>query len=82
MNWPVQEAEQRFSELIRSATTDGPQVVTHHGEEIAVVIDIAEYRRLRGEIVDFEDFLRSEPGLEDLDLTRSREVPRNLDWMV
>ncbi|WP_067471285.1 type II toxin-antitoxin system Phd/YefM family antitoxin [Nocardia amamiensis] len=82
MSWQVQEAKQRFSELIRSATTDGPQVVTRHGEEIAVVIDIAEYRKLRGEVIDFKDFLRSEPGLEDLDLARSREVPRDLDWTI
>jgi len=40
----VQDAKQRFSELIRTAHADGPQVVTRHGEEIAVVIDIAEYR--------------------------------------
>ncbi len=44
MRWQVQDAKQRFSELIRTAHADGPQVVTRHGEEIAVVIDIAEYR--------------------------------------
>ena len=82
MNWQVQEAKQRFSELIRSAATDGPQVVTRHGREIAVVIDIAEYRRLRGESVEFKDFLRSGPSLEDLDLTRDRTVPRDIDWTV
>lgn len=82
MSWQVQEAKQRFSELIRSAATDGPQIVTRHGEEIAVVIDIAEYRRLRGEVIDFKDFLRSGPSLDDLDLQRSRELPRDIDWTV
>jgi prevent-host-death family protein len=82
MNWQVQEAKQRFSELIRSATTDGPQVVTRHGEEIAVVIDIGEYRRLRGETVDFKDFLRTGPSLEGLDLDRDRTVLRDIDWTV
>ena len=78
--WQIQEAKQRFSELIRSVESNGPQVVTRHGEEIAVVIDIAEYRRLRGEIVDFKDFLRSGPGFDDLDLTRSHELPPDIDW--
>ncbi|MBL1075361.1 type II toxin-antitoxin system Phd/YefM family antitoxin [Nocardia sp. 2] len=80
MSWQIQEAKQRFSELLRSVATDGPQVVTRHGEAVAVVIDIAEYRRLRGEVADFKDFLRSGPSLEDLDLTRSRETPRDIDW--
>ena len=37
-----------FSELIRTARAEGPQVVTRHGEEIAVVIDITDYRYLTG----------------------------------
>ena len=35
-HWQVQEAKQRFSELIRSVQTDGPPFVTRHGEEVAV----------------------------------------------
>jgi prevent-host-death family protein len=80
MLWQVQEAKQRFSELLRAARVNGPQVVTRHGEEIAVVIDIADYHRLRGDVADFKDFLRSGPDFEDLELTRSRELPRETDW--
>jgi antitoxin Phd len=80
MSWPVQDAKQRFSELIRRAQADGPQVVTRHGEEIAVVIDIAFYRRLKGETTEFKDYLRSGPAFDDLDLTRTAELPRSVDW--
>lgn len=80
MRWQVQEAKQRFSELVRSARTDGPQIVTRHGEAIAVVIDIAEYRRLRGEVVDFKDYLRAGPSFDDLEIVRSTEPPRTIDW--
>jgi prevent-host-death family protein len=80
MLWQVQEAKQRFSELLRAVQQDGPQVVTRHGEEIAVVIDIAEYHRLRGDVADFKDFLRSGPDFADLELTRSPERPREIDW--
>lgn len=80
MRWQVQDAKQRFSELIRTAHTDGPQVVTRHGEEIAVVVDIADYRRLKGETTEFKDYLRSGPGFDDLDLTRSPECPPSIDW--
>jgi prevent-host-death family protein len=81
MRWQVQDAKQRFSELIRTAHADGPQVVTRHGEEIAVVIDIAEYRRLKGETAEFKDYLRSGPGFDDLDLDRTAERPRDIDWV-
>jgi prevent-host-death family protein len=77
--WQVQEAKQRFSELIRSVH-DEPQIVTRHGEEIAVVLDIAEYRRLRGEVVDFKDYLRSGPYLDDVELERHDERTREIDW--
>jgi prevent-host-death family protein len=79
MRWPVQDAKQRFSELIRSARADGPQVVTRHGEEIAVVIDIAEYRRLKGETAEFKDYLRAGPAFDDLDLRRPADLPRFVD---
>jgi prevent-host-death family protein len=80
MRWQVQDAKQRFSELIRTAHAEGPQVVTRHGEEIAVVVDIADYRRLQGEITEFKDYLRSGPHFDDLDLSRSDERPRSMDW--
>ena len=79
MKWPVQDAKQRFSELIRTAHADGPQVVTRHGEEIAVVIDIAEYRHLKGETAEFKDYLRAGPALDDLDLDRPADYPRPID---
>lgn len=80
MRWQVQDAKQRFSELIRTAHADGPQVVTRHGEEIAVVIDIADYRHLKGETIDFKDYLRSGPDFDDLNLERISHLPRDLDW--
>jgi len=69
--WQLQEAKQRFSELIRSVEADGPQVVTRHGEDVVVVISIAEYRHLRHEGENFKAFLQSAP---DLDLETSRPV--------
>jgi prevent-host-death family protein len=79
--WQIQEAKQKLSQLLRAAAVNGPQIITRHGEEIAVVIDIAEFHRLRADVPDFKDFLRSGPDFEDLDLTRSRELPRETDWI-
>jgi prevent-host-death family protein len=79
MSWQVQEAKQRFSELIRAARADGPQVVTRHGEEVAVVVDIADYHRLKGGEPEFKDYLRSGHAFADLDLSRPAERPRSID---
>ncbi|MBO1415640.1 type II toxin-antitoxin system Phd/YefM family antitoxin [Streptomyces sp. FH025] len=67
MRWQVQEAKQKFSEVLRLAESEGPQVVTRHGDEVAVVIDIREYRQLRGQDIPFEEFLlrREEPYIDD-----------------
>ena len=80
MLWQVQEAKQRFSELLRAAASDGPQIVTRHGHEIAVVIDVSEFHRLRGDTTDFKDYLRSGPKFDDLELARSDELPSDIDW--
>ena len=76
--WKLQEAKQRFSELIRSVEADGPQFVTRHGEEVAVVVSIAEYRHLKNAGQDFKMFLRSAPGA-DLELSRSVAPARRVD---
>jgi prevent-host-death family protein len=76
----LQEAKQRFSELIRSVETDGPQFVTRHGMEVAVVIDIAEYRRLRGGGTDFKEFLRAAPDIDlEIDRPTTPAAAINLD---
>ena len=82
MQWQVQDAKQRFSEVIRAAHDEGPQVVTRHGHEVAVVIDIADYRRLKGETIEFKEYLRLGPAFDDLDLTRSAELPHSSDWAI
>jgi antitoxin Phd len=80
MEWQVQEAKQRFSELIRTAQIDGPQIVTRHGEQIAVVIEISEFRHLQGHPAEFKDYLRAGPDFDDLDLSRPADGPRRIDW--
>lgn len=71
--WQLQEAKQRLSELLREAQTHGPQIITRHGEDAAVVLSLADFSRLRGE-PDLKEFLASAPDFQQLELTRSREV--------
>ena len=77
-HWQLQEAKQRFSELIRSVEADGPQFVTRHGEEVAVVVSIAEYRRLRNAGKDFKAFRQAAPDV-DLEISRSSLPARRVE---
>jgi prevent-host-death family protein len=45
-SWSVQDAKNRFSEVVEAAR-HGPQTVTKHGKPVAVVVDVSEYERLR-----------------------------------
>ncbi len=80
MKWQLQEAKQRFSEVVRAARAEGAQFVTRHGEEVAVVLDITEYRRMMGADVDLKDYLRSAPELDALEIVRPREPGRQVDF--
>ena len=44
--WQVQEARARFSELLEASQAEGPQIITKHGKETAVVVSIEQWRRL------------------------------------
>ncbi len=77
MSWQLQEAKQKFSQLVRCALDEGPQIVTRHGEEVVVVLSAKEFRRLSGSPPDFKEFLLSGPDLSALDLDRARELPRD-----
>ena len=45
-SWPVQDAKARFSELLDTCVSEGPQLVTRRGAEIVVLVPIAEWKRL------------------------------------
>jgi prevent-host-death family protein len=44
--WSVQDAKNRFSEVVEAARRR-PQTVTKHGKPAVVVLDVQEYERLR-----------------------------------
>ena len=80
MRWQVQEAKQRFSEVLRRAQADGPQIITRHGEEVAVIIEATEFHKLASGTADFKDYLRVGPSFDDLEFSRAGDGPRDIDW--
>jgi prevent-host-death family protein len=81
MSWQLQDAKQRFSELVRDTLEKGPQVVTRHGEEVVVVVSSEEFKRLTGKKQSFKEFLLSGPDFDELhlELKRIRDMPRPVD---
>lgn len=39
--WQLQEAKNRFSELVDLSLTEGPQIVTRHGKPVVQIVPIA-----------------------------------------
>lgn len=81
MSWQVQDAKQRLSEVLREAE-NGPQVITRHGKEIAVVVGIDLYHELAGVRVELADYLLKAPTTDDLEIVRDRTPLRELDLRI
>ena len=71
--WPVKDAKSRLSELIERADAEGPQMITRHGRARAVVLSVADYRRLEAAQPDFKSYLLSGPKLDDFDVCKDQE---------
>lgn len=79
-SWQLQEAKNRFSEVVEEALTHGPQTVTRHGREVVVILSMEEYRRMKQPKGSLLEALQvpTEYAVE-LDITRSKDFPREID---
>jgi len=88
-HWQIQDAKQRFSEMIRAVASEGPQVITRHGEDVAVVVDIGEYRRLTQPSVNLAGILLGGPKSDaaagvfaEIEAERKADFGRSVDLEV
>jgi len=79
--WTLQDAKNRFSEVVREAVEVGPQTVTKHGVATVVIVSAADYERERKPFMSLYDALRP-PGFvgADLELERDRSPMRDIDF--
>ncbi len=42
--WKMQQARKRLGAVVEQAIDEGPQIITSHGVEVAVVLSYEEYR--------------------------------------
>jgi antitoxin Phd len=77
--WPLQDAKNRFSELVDTVLEDGPQVVTRRGVDAVVIVPAATYRTLtlpKGSLVQF--LVASPLRGARLELTRDADTGRGV----
>ena len=68
-----------MSQLIARAQSDGPQTITRHGAEQAVVLSIEDYRALATSKKDFVAHLLGGPKVEDFSIERDRDPGRDIE---
>lgn len=61
MTWKLQEASDRFSEVVDLAMKSGPQFVTKHGKPAVVIVSSTEYRNAFGRKKSLFEALRECP---------------------
>lgn len=80
--WSVQDAKNRFSAVVEAPRRE-PQTVTKHGKPTVVIVDAAEFERLRSidqvQAPSFTELLLAMPkgdgAFDRLDI-----VPRDVDF--
>ncbi len=75
--WQLQEAKNKFSQVVDEALAHGPQVVTRHGVETVVIISYDEFRERRVSQQTLSQFFRESPLADsEIDLERDKSMSR------
>jgi prevent-host-death family protein len=80
--WSVQDAKNRFSEVVEAARRK-PQTVTKHGKPAVVVVAADEYERLRKlqqlKAPSFAEMLLAMPQ-GDIEFEHLKTTPRDIEF--
>lgn len=80
-SWQVNQARNHLSDVLDQAESEGPQIITHHGKERAVVLSLDSYTSLKTKKPDLVSFLLHgpKPGIDDFEIERDRSTDREID---
>lgn len=75
--WQLQTAKNKFSRVVAEALQGGPQIITRHGVEVAVLLSYQDYKKLVGASKStykkLSQFFRESPLVEaELDFSQDR----------
>jgi prevent-host-death family protein len=77
--WQVQEAKTRLSEVIEQAHGKGPQIITRHGAERAVLLSMEDYQALTAHRPDLKAYLLGGPKVDSFQIERDRDMGREIE---
>lgn len=78
--WQIQQAKARLSDVIEQAQVEGPQFITRHGLQRAVILSTDEYERLSGVNGNLIHHLLNGPKIEGFEVTRDNAVGRTFEF--
>jgi prevent-host-death family protein len=75
--WAIQDAKNRFSEVIEEALHETLQVITRRGEPVAVILSLKEFQSLKGDKGKLSEFFAKSPLYEtSFEIQRNKDLPR------
>lgn len=77
-NWQVQQAKTRLSEVIEEARSKGPQIITRHGAERAVLLSIEDFRALTAHKPGLKEYLLGGPKVDNFEIEPDRDTGREI----
>jgi len=77
--WALQDAKNRFSEVVEKTLTEGPQTVSRRGVPVVVLLPIQEYERRQSGAGSLVSFFQNSPLRgSGLDLARAADTGREV----
>lgn len=78
--WQLQEAKNKFSQLVEKAQHEGPQFVTKHGKESVVVLSVEAYKKILTPNSNLFQFIQTSPLSETkITIERDKSLGRDIE---
>ena len=58
--WALQDAKNRFSELVDTAAREGPQTITRRGKDTAVLLSVDQFRNASWQCCAGESYTKAQ----------------------
>ena len=75
MTWQLQEAKNKFSQVVDTTLSQGPQIISRRGKNTVVIVSFDDYRAFMSPEpkLNFKQCLQKAP-VDGLEITRNNDV--------
>ena len=78
-SWALQDAKNRFSEVVDMSLHNGPQVITRHGTPVVVIVAVSDYQKRQQPKDSLIQFFQKSPLRNvELDIVRNQDTGRKV----